>query len=60
MNEKLPLLITKAIADWDYKRTSVNRMNELGALAALADPPHFTYPLFLQFSFYPTLVGEIA
>lgn len=35
-------------------------MNELGALAALADPPHFTYPLFLQFSLYPTLVGEIA
>lgn len=60
MNEKLPLLITEAIADLDYKRISVRRMNELGALKALADPLHFTYPLLLQFSPYPTLVVEIA
>lgn len=60
MNEKLPLLITEAVADWGYKRISVKRMNELGALKALADPALFTYPLLLQFSLYLTLVVEIA
>lgn len=57
MNEKLSFT-TEAIADWDYKRNSVKRMNDLGALKALADSPHFTSPLLLQFFPYP--IAEIA
>lgn len=47
-------------ADRVYKRTSVKRMNELDTIKALADTPHFIYPLLPQFSLYPTLVVEIA